>query len=96
MNFAFHEEAETEFWEAIEHYELAEPGLGEEFSLEIFATINRVTAHSETWPLLEGDVRRSLANRFPFGVIYSIEPERIFILAVMHLHRDPDYWKERK
>ena len=95
MNFAFHEEAENEFLGAIEFYEAAEPGVGEEFSLEIFATINRVTARPETWPILEGDVRRCLVNRFPFGVLYSIEPNQIYILAVMHLHREPNYWKER-
>ena len=48
------------------------------------------------WPVLEGDVRRSLVNRFPYGVLYSIEEERIYILAIMHLHRYPDYWKNRR
>jgi hypothetical protein len=26
---------------------------------------------------------------------FHIEPHGIFILAIMHLHRDPDYWKHR-
>jgi len=43
----------------------------------------------------DGDIRRCLTNRFPYGILYSIESDRIFILAVMHLHRDPDYWKHR-
>lgn len=30
------------------------------------------------------------------GVVkYTAAPEQNFILAVMHLHRDPDYWKHR-
>jgi len=33
---------------------------------------------------------------FPYGILYIEEPEEIFILAIMHLHRYPDYWKERK
>jgi len=45
---------------------------------------------------LEDDVRRCLTHRFPYGVLYSIEPSTIYILAVMHLHRDPDYWKHRR
>jgi len=36
------------------------------------------------------------ASRFPYGVLYSIEPDRVYILAVMHLHRHPDYWKSRR
>jgi len=47
------------------------------------------------WPGLEDDIRRCLTNRFPYGVLYSIEANEIFILAVMHMHRDPDYWKHR-
>jgi len=25
-----------------------------------------------------------------------VEPDGVFILAVMHLRRDPDYWKHRQ
>ena len=45
--------------------------------------------------MLKGEVRRCLVHRFPYGVLYSVEPEGISILAVMHLRRDPDYWKQR-
>ncbi len=41
------------------------------------------------------EVRRCQTKRFPFGVLYSEEAKGIFVLAVMHLHRDPDYWKHR-
>jgi len=34
-------------------------------------------------------------KRFPYGVLYSEEADGIFILAVMNLHRAPDYWKRR-
>lgn len=45
---------------------------------------------------MEDDVHRCLISRFPYGVLYSIEDDGVFILAVMHLHRNPDYWKYRK
>jgi hypothetical protein len=28
-------------------------------------------------------------------IIYAVDEEVLFILAVMHLHRDPEYWKDR-
>jgi plasmid stabilization system protein ParE len=96
MKWSFHPEAETEFYEAIDYYEECEPGLGEDFAIEVHATIQHILTYPETWPTLEGDVRRCLTSRFPYGVLYSIEPAGIFILAVMHLHRDPDYWKHRE
>jgi hypothetical protein len=47
------------------------------------------------WTTMTGDVRRSLVKRFPYGVLYAKEEGFIYIVAVMHLHRDPEYWKDR-
>ena len=96
MTFDFHPEAGSEFEDAAEFYERAERGLGEEFSLEVHAAIRNILAYPRAWPILESDVHRCLINRFPYGILYSIEVDRIYILAVMHLHRRPDYWKQRQ
>ncbi len=96
MNFFFHPEAQTEFNETVAYYEECEPGLGEDFVSEVYAAIQNILAFPEAWPVLEDDIRRCLTARFPFGVLYSIEEGGIFILAVMHLHRCPGYWKQRK
>lgn len=95
MTYRFHPEAEEEFLAAIEYYESRRESLGHEFAVEVYSTILRIQAHPEAWPLLEADVRRCLTRRFPFGVVYWAEGETVHILAVMHLHRAPDYWKLR-
>jgi plasmid stabilization system protein ParE len=94
-NFSFHPEAEEEFIESAIYYEDCESGLGLDFSREVYATIQNALDYPTLWPEIETPVRRCLVHRFPYGVIYSIEPDGIFILAVMHLRRDPDYWKYR-
>ncbi len=96
MTFDFHPEAEAEFFEAVAFYEKAEPSLGEEFSLEVLAAMRNILSYPDAWPVLEGDVRRCLVNRFPYGVLYSVETDRIYVLALMHLHRRPGYWKQRR
>lgn len=95
MNFTFHPEAEAEFKSAIEYYEDCQRGLGYDFAIEVHTTVQQILVHPQAWPILENEVRRCLTRRFPFAILYSIEPDKVFILAVMHLHRDPDYWKER-
>ncbi|MBI1811716.1 MAG: type II toxin-antitoxin system RelE/ParE family toxin [Nitrospirae bacterium] len=95
MTFSFHSEAESEFYEAIDYYENSALGLGYDFSLEVLAAIQNVVSYPTVWPIIEEDIRRCLVNRFPYGVVYSIEQSEIFILAVMHLRRHPDYWKNR-
>jgi plasmid stabilization system protein ParE len=95
MNYSFHPEAEREFLEAVDYYEGREESLGFDFAVEVYATIARATEYPKAWPILEGEVRRCQTRRFPYAVLYSVEADSIFVLAVMHLHRDPDYWKHR-
>lgn len=72
-----------------------EAGLGFDFAVEVHFTIQRAVAFPKAWPVIDGEIRRSLVRRFPFGVLYSEEKEGIFIAAVMNLHRHPEYWKDR-
>jgi plasmid stabilization system protein ParE len=96
MSFSFHPEAEKEFNDAIDYYEDIEPGLGYDFALEVYSAIKRSVDFPKIWAFLEGDVRRSLVRRFPYGILYSEEKDGTFIVAVMHLYRKPDYWKHRR
>jgi plasmid stabilization system protein ParE len=95
MNFSFHPEAVKELNEAIDYYENLEPGLGYDFALETHSAVKRAIAFPRAWPEIDGDIRRSLVRRFPYGILYSEEQDRIFIIAVMNLHREPNYWKSR-
>jgi len=95
MKYSFHPEAEAEFIAAIDYYESREPGLGSDFAIEVHSAIGNILSFPRAWPVLEDDMRRCLIHRFPYGVIYSQDEDVIFILALMHLHRDPDYWKDR-
>jgi len=39
--------------------------------------------------------KKVLTGRFPFNLIYTIEPGRILIIAVAHQKRRPGYWAYR-
>ena len=96
MSHSFHPEAEAEFLDAIDYYEDCEEGLGIDFVVEVQSAIDRAVQNPRAWAVLEDDVRRCQTKRFPYGVLYSEEPDGVFVLAVMHLHRAPDYWMHRR
>ena len=96
MSFVFHPHAEAEFNEAIDFYEGVEPGLGYDFATEVYSTIQRAVSLPLAWPVIADGVRRSLVRRFPYGVLYTNQSGGIVIIAVMNLHRNPRYWKNRK
>lgn len=95
MNYLFHPEAELEFLRAIDYYEDKEKDLGYDFALEIYSSIERIITYPSAWPIVAKNIRRTLARRFPYAILYSQIEEEIYILAVMHLNREPDYWKGR-
>lgn len=95
MNIVFHPEAEAELSAAIDYYEAIEIGLGYDFSVETHASIERIAAFPKAWTIIESEIRRSLVRRFPYGVLYAEDDGNIYIIAVMHLHREPNYWQYR-
>jgi hypothetical protein len=36
-----------------------------------------------------------LLHMFPYKLLYSIEKNHVFIIAVAHQHRRPTYWQRR-
>jgi toxin ParE1/3/4 len=95
-----HPKAVAEFDAAVRWYEEHEPGIGlalidraEQARLDIADWPNAAppftTADDET-------VIRSKAIRgYPYGVIYTVEPDAILILAYAHERRVPGYWLHR-
>lgn len=97
MRYSFHPEAVNEFLQSIDYYEDQQRELGLEFAGEIYKTIQRVKAHPQTWTPLSKNIRRALVQRFPFGVLFNHDEknDHLFIVAVMHLKREPTYWQDR-
>ena len=89
----FNPVAEAEMIDAAAWYESQQVDLGKRFLTSVEDAINRIELNPELYPVLEGDVRRCRTKTFPFGVLFRIKTTEIEVAAVMHLHRDPGYWK---
>lgn len=88
----YHELEESRSW-----YEARAENLGIDFLDEVDRAIDAVCRAPQTWPWHEKElgVRRFLVHRFPYAVVYRHTSAAIQVIAVMHLHRHPDYWKHR-
>jgi len=91
----FHPDAESEMISAAAYYEIQQTDLGRRFLATVQDSINHILLNPHLYPIVELHVRRCLTKTFPFGVLFREMPGKIVIMAVMHLHRDPDYWKNR-
>ena len=95
MKYKFHPDALEEYREAAIWYANREQEIGLRFIANIEDAIHRVVETPTRWRILDEDVRRCLVHLFPYAILYTIEDNFILIVAVMHLSREPDYWRER-
>lgn len=96
MRIIYTLEARIEIVEAGTYYRRISKGLAKEFKQRLIAAVEDIRRHPEAWRKLDDKYRRKLLKQFPYGVVYHpCEPGCIEIVAVMHLHREPDYWRGR-
>jgi plasmid stabilization system protein ParE len=92
----FHPEAQDELNAAAQFYEHQAEGLGLDFIMTVHRTSERLLESPASGSPFGRRLRRLLVPTFPYGLLYRVEPERIYIIAVMHLHRRPGYWRSRR
>ena len=95
MKAEFHPTASDEIVETTAYYESEVPGLGDRFIAEVESIIEVLCDQANIGQSVGDKLRRILLARFPYSLIYSIESERIWIIAVAHHRRRPGYWQER-
>lgn len=91
----FHPLAETDFAEGVEFYAKRSRRLAAGFADAVDDALAFVRSRPEAGTPLRGGLRSWLLRRFPYRLIYREEPDRIYILAVAHHRRRPEYWRDR-
>jgi plasmid stabilization system protein ParE len=95
MRYEFHPEALQKYQEAALHYADRDAALALRFIEAVEDAIQRILAGPARWRIIDEDVRRCLTHVFPYGVLYTVEPDLVLIVAVMHCGREPGYCKQR-
>ena len=95
MKVSFIEPAYFELEDAIEYYNQEISGLGDKFYKELLSTITLIKKFPQLWSKNSQHTRKAALKIFPYNIIYTIWDKEIYIIAVSHQHREPDYWIER-
>lgn len=91
----FHEDARAELAEASHYYEDRVPGLGQALIDDVENGVREILEHPNACERVSKSLRRKLLNRFPYGLIYTVETNHIRIMAIAHQKRRPEYWRYR-
>jgi plasmid stabilization system protein ParE len=95
LRVIFRRAAQAEFIDAAAWYDQRREGLGEEFVREIEIAIDKVAQSPASYPIVSGDVRRTVIRRFPYCIYFRIRQNQLVVLAVFHGRRDPEVWQRR-
>ena len=92
---AFDPDARAEFLAAVEYYEECKNGLGRRFRTAVEMELGNIEIMPFRYRVLHTPFRRCLMPKFPYAIIFVIEPDFILIVALAHTKRKPGYWHAR-
>ena len=95
MRVLWHREARFEAEEAASFYGARQPGLDRRFLDILEDALHRIGRRPQMYPNVAGDIHKCRLPRFPYGVIYRRKSDTVEILTIMHMKREPGYWKAR-
>lgn len=89
-------EAADEFEEAADYYDEQKAGLGHRYRDEVDRHIRWIALHPDLPRIRPGGYRRVNLKVFPYYVAYVLHQQAIWVLAIAHGHRKPEYWIGRR
>lgn len=96
MPVIFHADAEAELEAAADYYEGQKRGLGSAFEAAVEDALGRVARMPRAFALHgAAGLRKCLVRRFPYTVYFLDRDADIWVAAVAHQSREPDYWRGR-
>ena len=95
MQIRFSEFAHNELLDACDWYEQQQVGLGMRFRTAVRDAVRQIANAPLLFPVELDEVRRYVMNRFPYTLRYVLRGDEVWVMAVSHQHRRPDYWVNR-
>ena len=92
---AYHRLAASELIKSAKFYERRNPTLGATFLTAVESVVFKIQQNPDLGKPGKHETRSWKISRFPFRIVYLEQPDRLWIVAITHLSRRPDYWIRR-
>lgn len=91
----FHPEAQAEYDAAIAWYQSRSPRAASRFEAEMDRILGLIEASPKLFPSYDDHHRFAVLKRFPYSVVYQVQPDQVFVVAVAHSSRSAGDWQGR-
>ena len=89
LSVVYRQAARRDIVRAAQAYEIERCGLARRFVEEVARIERHIIDAPALYQIVDGEIRRAVMRRFPFGLFYVEEADRIVVLACLDLRRDP-------
>lgn len=89
-------EARAELIDAVTYYDGELDGLGLRLWDEVDQHVHWIAHNHEVPRVRDGSYRRVNLKVFPYYIAYIVRGSTIWILAIAHSHKRPEYWIDRQ
>ena len=97
MRIEYHPAIEGELRKIINYYNQSSLDLGSEFLNELEKQIIKISSMPNIWIIVEGDVQRSLMERFPYVIYFRVVENKVLrVTVIKHQRRHPSLGIRRK
>ena len=87
--------ADADLQAAFDRFEDYREGLGVEFMTAVDAYLTRISVFPEMAPVYHHPVQRQVMQRFPYGIFYTTQAERVIVMAILDLRQDEGQIRKR-
>ena len=88
-------EANQDLLDARTWYDNVRPELGERFALAVETAVEAIAGHPLQFSVIYKGRRRAGVRRFPYGIFFEVQNNRIVVIACFHGRRNPRRWQLR-
>jgi len=95
MSGELHAEANAELTEAAAYLERQRDGYGDRFIAAFDSAREFLIDHPRSGRAARFGIRAWPIEGFPYSIVYALNSDEVFIVAVAHHRRRPGYWRSR-
>ena len=92
----FHPQVRRDVSAAIRHYDSISDSLGDDFWAKFEKICLQVETYPERFHFDPSGWRRAHLEKFPYHLLFYVEPHGVRLMTLRHDHRNPSYGLRRK
>jgi toxin ParE1/3/4 len=92
---AFLPAAESDYQAALAWYRSRTEQAADNFEAAVDQAVQQIADNPELYGLVDDRHRRCLLRKYPYSLVYRVEPSGVVVIAVAHSRRSSAFWQGR-